>query len=144
MTWLCQCMQVDQNAIIFHLKIPYFLWLVPSPPPPSTPIWGFETLSIEGRPYQRVGSSFKKKGGAYLKKREDNSSSYLNCFNVYIFVPYAFYFSYSQIMHLKVRHLQEGSAVLIWEPTLIRGNAARLRMLSIISKNQNKLPHCYI
>ena len=38
----------------------------------------------------------------------------------------------------------EGGAALIWEPALLTENAVRLRMLSLVSKNQNKRLKCLI
>ena len=54
-------------------------------------------------------------------------------------------------MLIRGRSLLEGGAyfdvivndgVLIWDPALISGNAVRPMMLSIVSKNQNKLLKC--
>ena len=39
--------------------------------------------------------------------------NYLNCFNVYIFAPFAFYFSYCQIMDRFLIKAAFGSEVLI-------------------------------
>ena len=36
------------------------------------------------------------------------------------------------------------NAALIWDPALIRGNQVRLSILSVVSKNQNKLSKCCI
>ena len=44
----------------------------------------------------------------------------------------------------KALTIGQRSVTLIREPMLIRGNAVRLRMLSIVSKNQNKLGICCI
>ena len=38
----------------------------------------------------------------------------------------------------------EGGAAVISEPALLTGNAVRLRMLSLVSKNQNKRRKCLI